>query len=448
MTECNLKDYLQEESDATFALQKAVDFCFLQGGGKVVVPEGDYHIGGIIMRSNVALHLRKNAHLIASRNCEDYFNFMSDEISPVQSQDKTDSVWAPVKERKSNDFQKKPASRWNNALIKAIDAENISIIGEEGSYIDGKDCYDELGEEYYRGPHAINMHRCRNLYFCGYEIKNSANWAHALFECNNVTVKNIKVIAGHDGVHLTSCDNVTISDCDFKTGDDCIAGIDNLDVSVNNCSLNSSCSAFRFGGKNVTVENCRLYGPGKYLHRSSLTLEEKKSGVIAHNTGHRYNMLSAFLYYCDFTRPGRHNSGNIVFKNCTFNNVDRFLEYNFSGSNPWQQNKPLESVRFENIESEGINLPLVLYGDKEIPATLEIVNCNIQFSENAKCAFMHLCHYNRVLLKNVTIKHCKNDVMIKKWSRDGEIVYDNFSCIDFNGKTEKFADEEFNCEWI
>ena len=445
---CNLKDFLQEESNVTNALQKAIDFCFLQGGGEVVVPPGDHYIGGIIMRSNTTLHLQKNAHLIASRNPEDYMNFLNDQINPISKEDKTDLLWMPVKERKTNDHMNKPASRWNNAVIKAIDAENISIIGEEGSYIDGQDCFDELGEEHYRGPHAINMHRCRNLYFYGYEIKNSANWAHALFDCDNITAKNIRVTAGHDGIHLTSCDNITISDCNFQTGDDCIAGIDNLNVYVNNCRLNSSCSGFRFGGKNVVVEDCNLYGPGNYLFRGTLTAEEKRNGVIAKNTEHKNNMLSAFLYYCDFSRPVRFNAGNIVFRNCKFKNVERFLEYNFSGSNPWQRNKPLESIRFENITSEGIKIPLVFYCDEKINATLEILNCDIDFSDDAQGAFMHLCNHGQVLLRDVTIKHCRNDVLIKKWSDGGEIVCDNLNCIDFKGEIEKLTEEEFNCKWI
>ncbi len=448
MTNCNIKDFWGEERDATKALQKAIDFRFLKGGGEVLVPQGDYHIRGVVLRSNITLHLAKNAHLIASRDPEDYFDFVSDKISNISEDDKTDLLWKPFLERKSHDHIYKPASRWNNAVIKAVDSENISIIGEEGSYIDGRDCYDALGEEHYRGPHAINMHRCRNLSFMGYEIRNSANWAHALFECNNITAKNITVTAGHDGMHFTACDNISVTDCVFETGDDCIAGTDNKDMYVGNCKLNSSCNAFRLGGRDITAENCYIYGPGRFAHRGTLSLEEKINGVVAKNENHRHNMLSAFLYYCDFSRPMRYNSGNILIKDCVFKNVDRFLEYNFSGSNPWQRNKPLESITFENITAEGIKQPLVLYGDEKVKASLEILNCDIVFSEDEHCPFMHLCNFDKVLLKDVTIKHCTGDVLIKKWGADGEIAYENLKCIDFEGETEKTTDEEFTCQWI
>lgn len=448
MKSVNVKDYLKKEDNATYAIQKAIDDCYSEGGGEVLVPSGDYYISTIRLRSNIKLRLLKDAHLYGSRNPEDYMIFAKDKINPVDKTDKTDVLWKSVKERENYDHMNKPASRWNNAMIKALDAENIAIIGEEGSFIDGRDCFDEVGEELYRGPHAVNMHRCKNITLSGYEIKNSANWAHALFFCENISAENLKIRAGHDGIHLTSCHNITIKNSVFQTGDDCIAGIDNLVVQVKNCKLNSSCSAFRFGGRDIVIENCDLEGPGKYLFRGSLSTDEKKQGKIAENKNHRQNMLSAFLYYADFSVPMRCTGGNILIKNCTFKNVDRFLEYNFSGSNLWQTNMPLESIRFENIKSEGIKRPLVLYGDKDIKASLEIVNCTVDFSEDAKCGFMQLCNFSKVLLKDVSVKGCQNDVFIEKWSDDGEILAENLSAPDFSGEMEKMADTPFLCAWI
>lgn len=447
MKKVNLKDFINTSNDATVCIQKAIDFCFLNGGGVVSIPKGDYQIGSIRLRSNITLHLLEGAHLLGSRNPEDYTNLINDEIEPISGADKSSATFpSHLKTQKNTDFMK-PFARWNNAIIKAVDSQNIAIIAEEGAYIDGRDCFDELGEENYRGPHSINMHRCKNIYFSNLLIKNSANWAYALFDCNNITCKNLKVMAGHDGIHLTTCDNIYISECDFQTGDDCISGIDNQNVYVTKCKLNTACSAFRFGGTNITIENCHFYGPGKYLFRGSLSDEEKRSGVVAENKDHRKNMLSAFLYYADFTRPHRRNSGNILITDCTFKNVDRFLEYNFSGSNIWQQNKPLENISFKNITAEGIKMPLVLYGDKDVKANLEIFDTSITFADDISCEFMHLCNFNRVFLKNVTVKNIKNSCLIKKWSNDGEIIYDNFNHPDFKGDIEKVA-EEFVCKWI
>ena len=173
-------------------------------------------------------------------------------------------------------FFQKIGSRWNNALIRAVFAENVAIIGEEGSVIDGADCFDEHGEEFYRGPHAIAMHHCKNITFSGYTIKNSANWAHNICYSQNIECSNVKVLAGHDGIHMSDCKNIIIKDSEFYTGDDCVAGFANINVLVSDCKLNSAYSAMRFGGTNALIRNCHIFGPGKYLFRGSLTDEEKR----------------------------------------------------------------------------------------------------------------------------------------------------------------------------
>ena len=134
----------------TEAIQTCIDACFLAGGGVVEIPQGDYRTGGLRLRSGVTLHLLENAHLLGSRNPEDYGAFLTDTLEPVADDDRTDAAWSPATERIDKRFFVKCASRWNNALIRAIDARNLAIIGEPGAYFDGCDCFDEQGEEHYR----------------------------------------------------------------------------------------------------------------------------------------------------------------------------------------------------------------------------------------------------------------------------------------------------------
>lgn len=437
-----------KEMGATGAIQRNIDEVFSAGGGEVQVPAGDWHIGSIRLRSRVTLHLLENAHLIASRDPNEYEYHSESDIEPVPPEERTDVLWEPWNVRKNYDFMMKPISRWNRAMIRAIDATDISIIGEKGAYLDGMDCYDALGEERYRGPHAINIHRCKNVVFRGYIVKNSGNWAHALFECENIAMENVQVLAGHDGIHVTSCDNVTIRNCDFQTGDDCVAGIDNLNVLVSDCRLNTACSAFRFGGTNVTVRNCRLTGPARYLFRGGLSEEEKKSGVIADSRGRVCNMLSAFTYYSDFSRPIRQNPGNITIEDCVFHNTTRFLHYNFSGNEPWQRNRPLEDITFRRIFAEGISMPLTLYGDRERKVVLKIEDSVIAFDETSDCELIRACYYDWIMLRRVTVKGLRGDAMIRKWCESGEVRMEEVSCENFCGETEAIATEPFVCKTI
>ena len=439
---------------STLNIQKAIDDCYIAGGGTVIVPSGDFVTGGILLRSRVSLHLKANAHLIASRNVNDYNSFLNDSINPIKTSDKTDDLFLPFGKRKSYDFLNKCASRWNNALIRAIDSENISITGEEGSFIDGMDCYDPLGEEDFRGPHAINFSRCKNITLSGYTIQNSANWAHSLLMCENISVKNIIVKAGHDGIHLTSCANIKIAECEFYTGDDCIAGIDNLNMTVINCKINTACNGFRLSGENILIDHCNIFGPGKFCHRSSLSNNEKQNGKSTEQN-HRFNMLSAFTYYADFSRNFSCSPGNIVMQNCKITNVERFLCYNFD-NDKWQTNVPLKDITFKNIQASNIKLPLCAVGSKKIPIVLKLQNTDISFAKDRSVIlwwdnnkiyetneFIKTANFEKIVLDNVKVKGIHGGILIKSWSINGEVIINKLDCDDFNGTLRQNTNEEF-----
>ena len=411
----------------TIEIQKAIDDCFLLGGGKIVLEKGLYLTGGLRLRSNCTLYLKSGTILKGTRNIEDYNILDGDAIEPVNEDYKTDVLWTPPRTRTTFDHITKVAGAWNNALIRILDAHDVAIIGEEGSVIDGSDPYDPKGEEYYRGPHGIAYHYSHDLRFEGYTIKNTGNWAHIGYKSQNIEYKNLEVLGGHDGIHNSSCDNFTIEDCGFYTGDDCIAGFDNFNVKVTNCVINSACSGLRFGGTDVLIEKCRFFGPAKYFFRGSLSLEDKRDGNPAPKTG-RTNMLALFTYYCDFTLDVRRMPGNIVIRDCTVENCDRFLHFDFTGTHTWQKNKPLTSVSFENIEAKGISMPFNAYGDPENPLTLTLKNCGIAFSTETDCAIRG-GNFALVDVKDSVFENI-NGALIKCFGEAGEIRTEQILGVD------------------
>lgn len=446
-------DTLQTEK-----IQKAIDECFLQGGGTIKVPKGVYLTGGIRLRSNCHLHLESGATLKGSRNPEDYFSYLHDETEPILDNEITDKPWTPceaawggrdIEKIKSRDytFMRVAGGRWNNALIRAINAENISITGEKDSYLDGSDCFDEIGEERYRGPHCINLHNCKNVSLSGYTVKDSANWAHAVFFSKNIEVENVCILAGHDGVHVTGCENVNIKNCEFFTGDDCVAGIANTNVLVEGCTLNSACSALRFGGTNVFVTKCNIYGPCKYLFRGSLSDEEKRSGAKPKLEGHRNNMLSAFTYYSDYSVDIPNEPGNIVISDCTIKGADKLVHYNFSGTEWWQTNKPLPSLALENLKVEGMVMPSILYGDEDKKINFSLKRCVLSAAKGYETVdVFQVANYENILIEDVEFTNYKG-VIIKTWS-DGKIFFKNVKAASKEENLIVSADTDFGCESI
>lgn len=360
----------------TKEIQSAIDACFLAGGGEVVIPGGSFTVAGLRLRSEVTLHLLEGATLLGSRNPEDYFAYLEDEIEPI-SEEERDHICPTTLSSVGRSVQ--PYSRWNNAIIRAVRAKNIAIIGERDSMIDGLDCFDEQGEEDYRGPHGVNMWYCENITLRGYSMRNTGNWAHAIQNSSNIKVTNISVFGGHDGFDIRTTDNTLIEDCLFETGDDCIAGFDNIGVTVRRCTLNSACSLFRFGGTDVLVEDCRGYAPAKYGHRINLSEEKKRAGAPT-DEGCRYNCHTAFLYYCDFRAKIRQTPGNIVIRNCSFDGVDAIFKLPFG--HKWSCNKSLDNIRFENCEFTSFHLPISIVEPPEEPLTFVMEKCRVAFAQD------------------------------------------------------------------
>ena len=148
----------------TAAFQKALDTVYEAGGGEVEVPAGTYVIGAIRVRSNTTLHLRSGACLMGSRDPLDYYILQNDTLEPLCEDMRTEKLFErPPKDQKRDYSFMLPGGRWANGLIRICCAENVSIIAEPGAIIDGRDCYDEVGEEKYRGPHGIAIHHSRNI---------------------------------------------------------------------------------------------------------------------------------------------------------------------------------------------------------------------------------------------------------------------------------------------
>jgi hypothetical protein len=259
----------------TAAINKAVEACAVAGGGRVVFPAGKYLSGTVRLKSGVTLHIEHGATLLGSPDRKDYEHFNPPPKAPAAKR----PIWHDLLRE---DLQlaagsQTPESKWpiwHQALIMADGAENIGISGQ--GTIDGNKVFDPDGEEHMRGPHTILLSNCRDVTIRDVTIKDSGNYA-ILFELTDkVAIRNVKITGGWDGVHFRGrpelpCREVTITGCQFFTGDDSIAGRYWDKVKISDCVINSSCNCIRLIGPatHLTIERCRMYGPGEQPHRTS-----------------------------------------------------------------------------------------------------------------------------------------------------------------------------------
>ena len=83
------------------------------------------------MRSNCTLYLEEGAILKGERDIEAYNILANDTVEPIKEEYKTDVFWTPPHIRKTFDYMTKAGSRWNNALIRILDAL-VKVYGGEG----------------------------------------------------------------------------------------------------------------------------------------------------------------------------------------------------------------------------------------------------------------------------------------------------------------------------
>ncbi len=223
----------------TAAIQNAIDTCFENGGGRVVVENGVYMFGTIILRSNVELHLEAGAVLLGSPRMEDY----------------------PEREVKHVNSAKLP--RWRNACyIFAEESENFAITGMGKIDCNG-DAFVVPVEtdstwKYHRidgptPPRVLFFTGCKNFKLEDFTVVNQpAGWCCWIHDCDYVTCRGLRICSeveypNNDGIHINCSRNVTVSDCDISCGDDCLV------IRANNSSLpeNKIC-------EKVSVTNCNL----------------------------------------------------------------------------------------------------------------------------------------------------------------------------------------------
>lgn len=383
--------YLKLTQDITDSLQRKVDESWRSGGGTVRVPSGDWTVRSLRLRSGITLYLEKDAHLWASREPRDYDGILEN--------DRVEKFGGYPVHLGKEDLSR----RWENAIVKIYAATNVAIVGEQGSFIDGGNCADPTGEEGYRGPHGVWAACATNVTLRNVTLRNTGNWSTRFIHCANLAFEGMTILGGHDGVHVRACDRVRIADCTINTGDDSVAGYANRDVLVTNCVLRSACSPFRFGGRNVLVVDSRAVGPADYPHRWTLTDEEKRRGAGADEVAGRRTTGCAFQPFTDLRLRTWLTPGNIVFRNVTFENANRFMVFMNGLAAIWQDGVPIEDMLFENCVIRGMAEPSVVYAPEKHPLKLVFRNCKFSFRERKEAAF--LVKNVKVSAENVTTEN-------------------------------------------
>ena len=234
---------------STNAIQQTIDQCHNDGGGRVVIPKGNFKTGTIILKSKVDLHLDEGATLYGSTDIKDYKKLKPSYVS-LRTQKETIQ------------------------LIYANQATDVSITG--------KGCIDGQGkgfpklswnDEGITRPHLIRFIECRQLNIKDVTLRNSGCWMQHYLACDNVNINGIKVYNrnnyNNDALDLDGCHNVEVTNMTADSDDDGITLKSTSprlceNIVVKDCQVSSHCNAVKLG----TESN----GGFKNIHISNITI--------------------------------------------------------------------------------------------------------------------------------------------------------------------------------
>ncbi|MCM1522111.1 MAG: glycoside hydrolase family 88 protein [Muribaculaceae bacterium] len=286
------KGYLYTE-----LINKTIDLCSREGGGRVIIPKGEWLTGPITLKDNVNLYLEEGATLLFTTDPKEFpvvrtrwegmdcYNYQplvyaigAKNIAltgkGVLDGQASNANWWGMSSKRGHDYEgPEPAP-----ATQKVGRPLLQEWNENGVPVEKR----ILGDGYGMRPQMVNFVDCKNVLIQDVTLLRSPFWViHPLF-CENLTVKGVTIQndgPNGDGCDPESCKDVLIEDCSFDTGDDCIAiksgrnrdGIRDArpteNVIVRNCRMKNGHGGIVVGSeisggfKNLFAENCVMDSP-------------------------------------------------------------------------------------------------------------------------------------------------------------------------------------------
>ena len=294
----------------TEAFARAIDALSQKGGGRLVVPQGVWHTGPIVLKSNIELNLKAGAVILFAAD-ESLYPIIETSFegldtrrlqSPLSANGATNiavtgkgvidgngQYWRPVKKGKVTEAQwkellKRPGSQEMKPGYWVPSAGYAQ--GEKGANMNVPSAKTEAewnAIKRFLRPVMVSFVNCKNVLLKGAIFQNSPAWNLHPLMCENVIidqvlVRNPSYAQNGDALDLESCKNALIVNSRFDAGDDgiCIKsgkdadgrrrGIPCENVVVDGCTVFAGHGGFVVGSemsggvKNILVENCQFLG--------------------------------------------------------------------------------------------------------------------------------------------------------------------------------------------
>ena len=396
------------EAVCTAAFRQAIEACYQAGGGRVVVPEGIFLTGAIHLKSNVNLHVSKNATILFSKDPQEYLPVVYTRFEGVECMNYSPFIyayeqkniaitgsgmldgqagsdaWWPWKGSTHNGWRAGESYQKNDrqALFRMAETD-----------IPVKDRI--FGENHYLRPNFIQLYKCRNILIDSVTIKRSPMWEIHPVLSENITVQNVKIIShgpNNDGCNPESSKNVLIINSYFDTGDDCIAiksgrnedgrrvNIASENIIVRDCIMREGHGGVVIGSeisgncRHVFIEDCIMDSP--HLERALRIKSNSLRGGIVENI------------YMRNVKVGE--VSDAVLK----------VNFNYEGGDVGQFTPVVRDIYMSHVTSSKSKYAISVTGYERSPVrNLNLVDCRFDNVQEGN----QLEHYKNLKMKSVYI---------------------------------------------
>lgn len=237
----------------TQSINKAIADCSAKGGGVVLIPQGLWLTGPVMMKSNVNLHVSRAALLqftddksqypLVEGNYEGHAAVRNQSpISGIDLQniaitgegiiDGHGEAWRAIGKERLTDNEWKALTASGGVL-----SENGKTWYPSQSYVDGfktpdagviqpgKKLEDYTSMKDFFRPNMLVLTNCKKVLLEGVTFQNSPAWCLHTLICEDLTLEDVHVknpwnAQNGDGIDVESCKNVLIEGSTFEAGDD------------------------------------------------------------------------------------------------------------------------------------------------------------------------------------------------------------------------------------
>lgn len=295
----SILDYGAKAGDSLFlnhdAINQAILDCSLNGGGRVMIPAGEFYTGPLTLQSNVNLHLQEGAVLKFSPDTSLYLPQVLTRWEGVDCYNYHPFIYAYGETNIALTGKGTIDTQGQKVWWSMCGARHYGWReGKLGQNTGGRKKLLRSAEDKLpmqnrimtvtdaMRPQTVHFYNCKTILIEGVTILNSPFWVLHPLMCEDLIVDGVHVYnrgPNGDGCDPESCKNVIIQNCRFDTGDDCIAiksgrnndgrkwGRPSENIIVRNCQMINGHGGVVIGSeisggyRNLFVENCQMDSP-------------------------------------------------------------------------------------------------------------------------------------------------------------------------------------------